>query len=79
MDLIFSVLCPHGRIEQTNVLLPRPVFSQYPMILANLGVEPRYYDCIEENDWEANLDMMRELVDEQTRAIVVVSCSPCLS
>jgi tyrosine aminotransferase len=43
------------------------------MLLANLGVEARFYDCIEENGWEADLDMLRSLVDERTRAIVVVS------
>ncbi|KAI9635759.1 pyridoxal phosphate-dependent transferase [Dioszegia hungarica] len=78
LDMLFSVLCPHSRIEQTNVLLPRPVFAQYPMLLANLGVEARFYDCIEENGWEADLDMLRSLVDERTRAIVVTNPSnPC--
>lgn len=73
--MLFSVLCPHSRIEQTNILLPRPVFAQYPMLLSNLGVEARFYDCIEENGWEADLDMLRSLVDDKTRAIVVVSPS----
>jgi hypothetical protein len=45
------------------------------MLLSNLGVEARFYDCIEENGWEADLDMLRSLVDEKTRAIVVVSQS----
>lgn len=51
------------------------MFGQYPTLLANLGVEVRYYDCIEDRDWECDLDMMERLVDDDTRAILVVSAS----
>jgi tyrosine aminotransferase len=55
--------------------LPRPVFAQYPTLLSNLGVEVRFYDCIEENNWEADLAAIERMCDEGTRAIMVVSRS----
>jgi tyrosine aminotransferase len=35
-------------------------------------VEVRFYDCLEENDWEADLNAMERLCDDGTRAILVV-------
>ncbi|RSH95405.1 hypothetical protein EHS25_000492 [Saitozyma podzolica] len=78
LDLIFSVLFPPSHFERTNILLPRPVFAQYPTLLSNLGVEVRFYDCIEENNWEADLAAIERMCDEGTRAIMVTNPSnPC--
>lgn len=60
-------------MQPSNILLPRPGFSQYAMLINTLGAEIRYYDCTEENGWEVDLEMMEGLCDENTRAIVVVS------
>lgn len=62
-------------MQPSNILLPRPGFSQYAMLINTLGAEIRYYDCIEENGWEVDLEMMEGLCDENTRAIMVVSGS----
>jgi tyrosine aminotransferase len=45
------------------------------MLINTLGAEKRYYDCIEENGWEVDLEMMEGLCDENTRAIMVVRSS----
>lgn len=36
----------------------------------------RFYDCLGENDWEADLDMLDSLCDERTGAIMVVRFLP---
>jgi len=42
------------------------------MLLGSLGGEARYYDCVEENDWEVDLDQLDQLCDENTKAILIV-------
>jgi len=42
------------------------------MLLGSLGGEARYYDCVEENNWEIDLDQLDELCDENTKAILIV-------
>ncbi|WWC73240.1 tyrosine aminotransferase [Kwoniella pini CBS 10737] len=78
LDLIFSVMIPPASVERSNILLPRPGFAQYTALLANLDAEVRYYDCLEENDWEVDVDMLNSLCDEETRAILINNPSnPC--
>lgn len=78
LDLIFSVLFPHHSYGPSNILLPAPGFSQYTSLLANLGTEVRYYDCLEERDWEVDTKMLDSLCDENTRAILITNPSnPC--
>ena len=68
------MLLPPYSVEASNILLPRPGFAQYTTLLANLGTEVRFYDCVEENDWQMDLDMLDSLCDEGTRAILIVGC-----
>ncbi|WRT68906.1 tyrosine aminotransferase [Kwoniella shivajii] len=78
LDLLFSVMIPPASVERANILVPRPGFAQYTALLADLDAEIRYYDCIEENDWEVDLDMVDQLCDEDTRAIILTNPSnPC--
>ncbi|WVW79052.1 tyrosine aminotransferase [Kwoniella bestiolae CBS 10118] len=78
LDLLFSVMIPPASVERSNILLPRPGFAQYTALLANLDAEIRYYDCVEEKDWEVDLEMIDTLCDENTRAILVNNPSnPC--
>nr|XP_031862277.1 tyrosine aminotransferase [Kwoniella shandongensis]KAA5529349.1 tyrosine aminotransferase [Kwoniella shandongensis] len=77
IDMIFSILCPHGD-SKANVLLPRPGFSQYSSLLASFGTDIRYYDCIEEKNWEVDVEMIDSLCDENTKALVIINPSnPC--
>ncbi|OCF31343.1 tyrosine aminotransferase [Kwoniella heveanensis CBS 569] len=75
LDLVFSVMIPPASVEKANILLPRPGFAQYSALLANLDAEIRYYDCIEEQNWEVDLDMLNNLCDEDTRAILLTNPS----
>ncbi|ORY29170.1 pyridoxal phosphate-dependent transferase [Naematelia encephala] len=78
LDLVFSILFPHQLAERSNILLPRPGFALYATLLANLNVEVRYYDCLEEQGWEVDLDMLESLCDDDTRAIMITNPSnPC--
>ncbi|WVR09183.1 tyrosine aminotransferase [Kwoniella sp. DSM 27419] len=78
LDMIFSVLVPPTSVQRANVVLPRPGFAQYASLLANLDTELRYYDCIEEQDWEVDVDMLDGLCDDDTKAIIITNPSnPC--
>ncbi len=74
LDLCISALANAG----DNILIPRPGFSLYSTLAVGLGIEVKEYDLIPEKSWEADLDHMASLVDENTRAIIVNNPSnPC--
>lgn len=68
LEVIFaSLVSPHS-----NVLLPRPGFHQYETLLANIGAECRFYNCVEENDWEIDLASLENLIDDNSAMILIV-------
>lgn len=69
IDLAFTALVNPG----DNVLLPSPTYPLYSMILMRLGVETRYYTLDESKDWQPDLDHMASLIDDRTRAVVVIN------
>ena len=69
IDLALTALVNPG----DNVLLPTPTYPLYETILIRLGVEIRYYHLDESNDWQPNCDHIASLIDEKTRAIVVIN------
>ncbi|WVF65713.1 tyrosine aminotransferase [Kwoniella sp. CBS 6097] len=75
LDLVFSVMMPPASVEKANIILPRPGFAQYSALLSNLDAEIRYYDCIEEQNWEVDLEMLDSLCDDDTRAILITNPS----
>ena len=38
-----------------NFLFPSPSFPLIVTIASNMGVKVKYYDLLEEKDWEANI------------------------
>jgi tyrosine aminotransferase len=66
-----SVLMDHG----DNFLTPSPGFSLYITVAQNRGFEARVYNCLPEQDWEADLEHMQSLIDERTKLIVVINPS----
>ncbi|CAI5745108.1 unnamed protein product [Peronospora destructor] len=61
-----------------NILLPKPGFPLYQALCEAHKVECRFYNLIPENNWEADLDHMQVLVDDNTKAILVNNPSnPC--
>jgi tyrosine aminotransferase len=61
------------RPGRSNVLLPKPGFAQYALLLNSLGAEVRYYELQEEKNWEVDLDHLEGLIDDDTKAILLVS------
>ena len=82
LDMIWNVLVPVSADTtlpgRPNVLVPRPGFAQYTTFLNTVGAEIRYYDCLEEQNWECDLETIREGCDENTKAILITNPSnPC--
>lgn len=74
-----AVLCETG----DNLLVPRPGFPLALPIAENLGINLKHYDLLPEKGWEIDLDSLRALVDDKTKAILVNNpsnpCGTCFS
>lgn len=69
IDLALTALVNPG----DNVLLPSPTYPLYETILKRLGVEIRFYRMKQENGWQPDAAQIAALVDDRTRAIVVIN------
>ena len=69
IDLALSALLNPG----DNVLLPSPTYPIYATILTRLGIEARYYRLDPRNNWNPDTAHIASLVDERTRAVVVIN------
>ncbi|ESL10265.1 tyrosine aminotransferase [Trypanosoma rangeli SC58] len=65
--MCFGSLCNNG----DNILLPFPSSPHYTTICLYYDIEPRFYRCKPERDWEIDFDHLRSLVDGKTKAILV--------
>lgn len=73
MHSIAALAAPHA-----NILLPKPGFPLYQVLAEYYGVEVRYYNLKPESNWEADIDMIHSLYDENTCALMVCNPSnPC--
>jgi alanine-synthesizing transaminase len=70
-DLVLTALVDPG----DEVLLPAPGYPIYPAILNKLGVNACYYHLNHQTNWQPSLDEVRSLVNERTRAIVLINPS----
>lgn len=78
-DLVLTSGCSHAlelAIEAIadpgqNILVPRPGFPLYATLMNPLGVFEKYYNLLPEKGWEADLEQMEKLIDNNTAAIVV--------
>ena len=74
LDIAISTLADAGQ----NILVPKPGFPLYVTLSAGQEIETREYNLLPNKDWEADLEQMEELIDQNTAAIVVNSPSnPC--
>lgn len=74
LDMCIAVLGDPGK----NILIPRPGFSIYRTLAVGHGISVRSYDLLPERNWEADLQQMESLIDENTVALVVTNPSnPC--
>ena len=56
-----------------NILLPCPCYPLYQAIVAKFEIQPRYYFLNEEKGWEPEVDNIESLIDEKTKAIIIMS------
>ncbi|PWV11734.1 putative glutamine aminotransferase [Trypanosoma cruzi] len=74
LSMCFGALCD----DDDNILLPAPFFAHYDTICSYYNIQPRFYHCIHEKDWEIDFDHLRSLVDGRTKAILMNNPSnPC--
>lgn len=61
-----------------NILIPRPGFCLYHTLSEGLDIEIRYYDLLPEKQWQADLEQLESLIDENTAALLINNPSnPC--
>ena len=58
--------------EGEAVLVPSPTYPLYTAVLAKIGAEPQYYRTDPDNEWLPDLDHLRALVTDKTRALVII-------
>ena len=68
IELTLSALVDPG----DEVLVPSPTYPLYTAVLAKIGAVPRYYRTDPDRDWLPDLDHLRTLVGERTKAIVMI-------
>lgn len=56
-----------------NVVLPRPGYPPFSALPESLGIEIRYYAVRKENDFRVNLDKIKQLVDRNTKFVLINS------
>jgi len=70
-DLLLTALVDPG----DEVLLPAPGYPIYPAIVNKLGARIRYYHLDHKTNWLPSVDEIRSLINERTRAIVLINPS----
>eukprot|EP00300_Choanocystis_sp_HF-7_P033728 c46144_g1_i1.p1 GENE.c46144_g1_i1~~c46144_g1_i1.p1 ORF type:complete len:451 (+),score=79.60 c46144_g1_i1:54-1355(+) len=61
-----------------NILLPRPGFGLYRTLAESKSIQWKYYDLLPDKAWSIDLDHLRSLADERTKAILINNPSnPC--
>src|SRR5688500_6111594 len=58
--------------EGEEVLVPSPTYPLYTAVLAKIGATPTYYRTDHTNDWQPDLDHLRNRITAKTRALVVI-------
>jgi len=67
LQLAIEALAGPGK----NILVPKPGFPLYMTLMRPHDIEDRFYNLRMEKNWEADLDHMESLIDDNTAAIVV--------
>ena len=70
-ELVLTALVNPG----DEVLLPAPGYPIYPAIVNKLGANVCYYHLNHQTNWQPSVDEVRSLVNERTRAIVLINPS----
>ena len=70
-ELVLTALVNPG----DEVLLPAPGYPIYSAILSKLGATARYYYLNHKTNWQPSLDEVSSLINERTRAIILINPS----
>ena len=70
-DLLLTALLNPG----DEVLLPAPGYPIYAAIINKLDARARYYNLDQKSDWQPSLDEIRSLINERTRALILINPS----
>ena len=54
---------------------PAPGYPIYSAIINKLGARTRYYHLDQKTNWQPSLDEIRSLINERTRAIILINPS----
>uniref|UniRef100_A0A7N0RES4 Aminotransferase class I/classII large domain-containing protein n=1 Tax=Kalanchoe fedtschenkoi TaxID=63787 RepID=A0A7N0RES4_KALFE len=74
IDVALTMLTRSG----ANILLPRPGFPIYELTAGFRHLEVRHYDLVPERNWEADLEAVESLADQNTVGVVVINPgNPC--
>ena len=68
IDLALTAIVDPG----DEVLVPCPTYPLYTAVMAKIDARPVYYRTDPDNGWLPDLDHLRSLVTERTRALVVI-------
>ena len=58
--------------EGEEVLVPTPTYPLYTAVLAKIGARPAYYRTDHTNSWLPDLEHIKSLITNKTRALVVI-------
>ncbi|KPI84443.1 putative tyrosine aminotransferase [Leptomonas seymouri] len=78
LSMVFGAIAAAG----DRILLPEPFFSQYEMTANYYGIEPVYYPCLVEKNWEVDLEAVCRIMESdhehRIRAMLINNPSnPC--
>ncbi|KAJ0392849.1 hypothetical protein P43SY_003509 [Pythium insidiosum] len=61
-----------------NILLPKPGFALYQVICDAHKIKCKFYDLLPEKNWQIDIDQLKSLIDDNTKAILINNPSnPC--
>jgi alanine-synthesizing transaminase len=56
-----------------ELLIPGPTYPQYNVITKFADAEPVPYHCIETENWQPDVDDIRQKITERTKGIVLIN------
>jgi aspartate/methionine/tyrosine aminotransferase len=56
-----------------ELLVPGPTYPQYTLITRFNGAEPVAYRCLEEENWQPDIDHIRKKISNKTKGIVLIN------
>ena len=80
-----DVLVTQGAAEAVNtilavafergeeILIPSPTYPPYLSAAKFFGVKPIEYRCIEKDGWKPDIDHMRKLISQKTKAVIIIN------